>query len=134
VSLQPCIRDVWQDHVLFQGDEVTGLIDFGSMGTDNVSCDVARLLGSYAGNSQPLWQAGIEAYATVRELSHTELGLVRAFDRSGVLLGAFNWAAWVLLEGRVFEEPLAVLRRMDALMERLETSSQPLPSGRGGVL
>ncbi len=134
VPLQPCIRDVWQDHLLFQGEKVSGLIDFGSMGIDNVSCDVARLLGSFAGHSSDLWRTGIEAYASIRGLSERELGLVQAFDRSGVLLGACNWAGWVLLEGRVFEDPKAVLRRMDALMERLESDSPPPPSGRGLLL
>ncbi|NQT17852.1 MAG: phosphotransferase [Planctomycetes bacterium] len=41
VSLQPCIRDVWHDHVLFQRGEVSGLIDFGSMAAENVAADVA---------------------------------------------------------------------------------------------
>jgi Ser/Thr protein kinase RdoA (MazF antagonist) len=134
VPLQPCIRDVWQDHLLFQGGKVSGLIDFGSMGIDNVSCDVARLLGSLAGNSSDLWKAGIAAYTSICRLSEREQGLVQAFDRSGVLLGAFNWASWVLLEGRLFEEPTAVLRRMDALMERLESSPPPPPSGQGLLL
>lgn len=130
VPLQPCLRDVWSDHVLFQGDLVTGLIDFGSMGVDNIACDVARLLGSLARDSSDLWQAGIGAYTNVRELSQQELGLVRAFDLSGTLLGMFNWAAWVFLENRTFEEPQAVLQRMDALMQRLESDPLPPPTRR----
>ncbi len=134
VPLQPCIRDVWYDHLLFEGDQVTGLIDFGSMGVDNISCDVARLLGSLARGDRNLWQAGIRAYATIRPLSEAELGLVEAFDRSGVLLGALNWAAWVFLEGRVFEEPESVLGRMDALMARLESDTGSPPTERGLLL
>ncbi len=133
VSLQPCIRDVWHDHLLFQEDKVTGLIDFGSMGVDNVSCDVARLLGSLAGRSPDFWRIGLQAYTSVRDLSDVERGLVQAFDRSGVLLGALNWAAWTLLDGRVFDEPQAVFQRMDALMERLE-AEPPLARSQGKLL
>ena len=134
VPLQPCLRDVWSDHVLFQGDVVTGLIDFGSMGVDNVACDLARLLGSLARDSSDLWQAGIGAYTNVRRLSQQELGLVRAFDLSGTLLGMFNWAAWVFLENRAFEEPQAVLQRMDALMQRFESDRPPPPLARKVLL
>ena len=127
VPLQPCIRDVWHDHLLFQENKVSGLIDFGSMGVDNVSCDIARLLGSLAGGSPVFWQLGLEAYAKIRGLSAVELELVRAFDRSSLLLGALNWVAWTMLDRRIFEKPKAVLQRMDALMDRLETES-PFPS------
>ena len=131
VRLQPCIRDVWHDHLLFTGDMVTGLIDFGSMGLESVACDVARLLGSLAGSSPRLWRVGMDAYCRIRGLSSVELGLVPALDASAVLLGALNWAAWVMLEKRGFEDPLAVLRRMDLLIGRLEATPPFSPTGRG---
>jgi homoserine kinase type II len=45
-SIQPCIRDIWHENVLFTGDKVTGIVDFGAMDFDTPACDVARLLGS----------------------------------------------------------------------------------------
>lgn len=51
--LQPCIRDIWHDHVLFDGDRVTGLIDFGAMQIDTPATDIARLVGSLQSYSPP---------------------------------------------------------------------------------
>lgn len=134
VPLQPCVGDVWHDHVLYEGDRVSGLVDFGSMRWDNVSCDLARLLGSLAGSNRSLWEAGMSAYEAVRPVSEAERALVNAFDMSGLLLGALNWASWTILDGCVFEEPGVVLRRMDGLMARLETLQFGIPNRRGLVL
>ena len=41
VPLQPCIRDIHDEHMLFDGDVVSGIIDFGAMRHDNVATDVA---------------------------------------------------------------------------------------------
>lgn len=134
VPLQPCLGDVWHDHVLYEGERVSGLVDFGSMRWDNVSCDLARLLGSLAGNDRKSWETGLSAYEAVRPLAQAEQDLIKAFDRSSHLLGALNWANWVVLEGRIFEEPTEVLKRIDDLMARLEKLQFDIPSTRGLVL
>ena len=115
----PCIRDIHRDHVLFVGSEVTGLIDFGAMQADSVACDVARLLGSMAGDNQALWQCGLSAYEAVRPLSTDDAPLVRAYDESGVLLSGINWIRWAFYQNRQFDDRAGVLRRFDEITCRL---------------
>ena len=120
VPLQPCIGDIWHGHVLFDDARVTGLIDFGAMRPENVAIDIARLLGSMAGNDVTAWQDGLAAYEAVRTISRAERSLVIAFDLSGVLLSGFNWIEWIYVDGRTFENHPAILQRLDALVTRLE--------------
>jgi len=120
VPLQPCICDVWHDHVLFTGDRVTGLIDFSAMRIDSVAIDVARLLGSMAGDNHELWRVGLDAYHAARPLNDDERALVRPLDQSGALLAAVNWVAWLYREQRQFPDASAVARRLDEILSRLE--------------
>ena len=120
VDLQPCIRDVWYDHVLFEGDVVTGLIDFGSMQPDNVACDVARLLGSMALDDRDSWRVGLEAYRAVRTLSDDEIKLVGIFDKSTVLMSGLNWIDWIYRRRTVFENRRPIPARLDEIASRLE--------------
>lgn len=118
VSLQPCIRDVWHAHVLFSGDEVTGIVDFGAMRPDNVAADVARLLGSLAQDCDEDWQHGLAAYQRVRPLNPNERELIEAFDRSTVLMGGLQWLEWIAIEGRTFASRPAVLDRLHEFLAR----------------
>jgi homoserine kinase type II len=120
VPLQPCLGDLWHDHVLFDGDTVTGLIDYGAARLDHVAVDLARLLGSLAGDESNLRAAGLTAYRRVRPLSPDEEALVTVLDRTGTILGAANWLLWLYREGRVFEDREGVARRLAALVERIE--------------
>jgi homoserine kinase type II len=115
VPLQPCIGDIWHPHVLFQGERVSGLIDFGSLRIDNVGTDIARLLGSLAGDDTGAWQEGLDAYGAIRPLSDIERTLLSAFDRSTVLMAGLNWLDWIYRQGRQFEDPQAVLARIDEI-------------------
>ncbi len=132
VPLQPCIRDVWHDHVLFTGDRVTGLVDFDAMGFGSVAGDVARLLGSLAGDNASLWSTGLAAYHSLRPLSDAEQTLLPALDRSGVILAALNWVEWLYRERRNFPDAAAVANRLDELLPRLKTLSES-PTGRSAA-
>jgi homoserine kinase type II len=118
--LQPCIRDIWHDHVLFEGNRVSGVVDFGAMRVECVSGDIARLLGSLVGDDPAARQSGLAAYCGVRPLHETERRLVGVYDVSGVLLAGMNWLRWICLQQRQFERPVQVLARLDEIVLRLD--------------
>jgi homoserine kinase type II len=130
VDIRPCIRDIHRDHVLFKGNRVSGIIDFGAMQPDNLACDVARLLGSMAGDRLDFWEAGLAAFQGVQPFSEAERRLVRVYDASGVLLSGINWLRWIFIEHRVFENRAAVLTRFDEIAARLRhLTGGPRPAG-----
>lgn len=119
-ELQPCLRDIWHGNLLFTGDEVTGIVDFGAMQIDSPALDVARLLGSMAGNDMEVWGHGLEAYEALRPFSPDERTSVRAADVSGVVLGSVNWLRWLYVERREFGDLTAVEGRMRSLATRMQ--------------
>ena len=123
---QPCLRDVWHDHLLWTGGEVTGLIDPGSARIDNVAIDVARLLGSLVSDNEAGWDRGLGAYERAEGLSLEETGLVTVLDQSGVLLAGAVWVERLAdghvaagSAGRVRRRLEEVVRRMRALVEKI---------------
>ena len=124
LPLQWCLRDVWHDHLLFTGDQVTGVIDFGAAAIDSPAGDVARLLGSLVGDDREGWRLGLEAYTAVRPLSPLELDAVPFFDASGTVLSVANWLHWLYREPTALGENVdrpACLRRLKRLVTRLRT-------------
>ena len=122
VPIQACIRDVWEQHLLFSGDEVTGIVDFGAARPDTVAVDIVRLLGSLAMNDQQLWKMGLQAYESLRPLSSDERSLLPVLDRSAILLSGLNWLRWIFLENRNFSSWSAVTLRLNKIIARIEAS------------
>jgi homoserine kinase type II len=120
LPVQPCIRDIWHDHVLFTGDEVTAIIDFGAMDVDTPATDVARLLGSLVSNDEAGWRAGINAYSAVRPLSTDEARAAKALDTSSAILAGCNWLRWIYVERRQFEDQAQVIERFRKIVTRTE--------------
>jgi Ser/Thr protein kinase RdoA (MazF antagonist) len=144
LPLQPCLRDIWHDHVLFTGDEVTGLVDFGATDIDTPATDLGRLLGSLASSSSlpPLpcreacgepsragqgegspsvantWQEGFAAYNTLRPLTPDEARAAHALNTSGNLLAGCNWIRWIYIEDRQFDDPAQVIERFRRIVAR----------------
>jgi homoserine kinase type II len=120
VPLQPCLCDVWHDHLLFEGDVLTGLVDYGGMKIDHVAVDLARLVGSLVGDDAPRRTLALDAYRQQRPLSCDEDALVHDLDQSGTFLGAVNWLRWLYHDRRHFDDPAAVARRLAALVTRMQ--------------
>lgn len=119
VPLQPCLRDIWHDHLLFSGDELTGLIDPSACRTENIATDLARLLGSLLEDQRAEWDFALDCYQQVRPLSLSELQLLPAFDESGVLLSGITWLDWLLVQQRRFANRGQVVSRLEAVQRRL---------------
>lgn len=128
VAIQPVLRDARPEHFLFTGDRLTGLVDFGAMDFDPVSADLARLLGEWIGDRAELRSQALSAYDSVRPRSDAESALIDPFERSADLLIGSRWLRWGLIEGRTFDDPLAVvkgLRRGVGRLGRLVGPSRP---------
>lgn len=123
VRLQPVLRDPRPDHFLFEGDRLTGLVDFGAMGVDSPVTDLARLLSEWVGPDLTARAEALDAYDAVRPLDPAESSRIEVFAESAAWLGPARWIRWHYLEGRRFDVPGAVAaglgRALDRLAERL---------------
>jgi homoserine kinase type II len=119
LNLSPAIRDVHHQHVLFTGDRVTGLIDFGALRIDTPLADIARLVGSLAGDDQPARQFALQSYESVRPLSNQDRGLIDLLDRANVALSGLNWLRWLYLERRDMGPLPPIVRQLDDILGRL---------------
>ena len=118
----PIFGDVWSDHVLFNENEVSAILDFGAMKIESPCLDIARLFGSYADYSAEALRRGISYYSEFRELNDLELGLIELYDRGYVLLAGIQWLIWVEIEQRVFVDNEAVRQRLQRLVRRCEAA------------
>lgn len=90
VPVQPCLCDVHADHVLFDGDHVSGVVDYGAMKIDHVAVDLARFLGSAALSEQEF----VWAVSEYRALGGpVDPELVRLLDLSGVVCALAVWCS-----------------------------------------
>ncbi len=119
VDLQPCIRDIWHDHVFFTGNQVTGIIDFGAMRMESVAGDVARLLGSLTGGVPSEWEIGLAAYRERTGLSEANVRLAETWDQANAAMAGLQWVEWLFVEQRQFDDMTAVHRRMVEHLDRM---------------
>jgi Ser/Thr protein kinase RdoA (MazF antagonist) len=118
--LQPCLCDVWHDHLLFDDDYVAGIVDYGAMKIDHPAVDVARLLGSLVEDDAVGWATGLAAYREVRPFTAEEEELARVLDLTGTTVGASVWLRWLFHDGKEFADRAAALRRLEVLVGRME--------------
>jgi len=120
VELQPCLRDARPEHFLFEGERLSGLVDFGAMGIETVAADLARLLAEWLEGDSPARRDALAAYEAIRPLDPSESALIEVFEYSSALLIGERWARWHYLEHRTFDDPAAVTNGIEKSAARLE--------------
>jgi homoserine kinase type II len=128
LPLQPAIRDIHQEHILFTGEKVSGIIDFGALRIDTPLADIARLIGSLVGDDQEARRCALDAYAKLRPLRETDRQLIDLLDATGLVLGGLNWLKWLYLERREMGEIGRIVARLDQILARLEGPGSRLPN------
>jgi len=108
--------------VLFKNDEVSGIVDFDAVRSDTVATDLARWVGSFAESGvspELLWDAAINGYASVREISPCEQRLSGAIEQASWYIHLANWVTWIADESQNFPFGMvAAQRRVTALLRR----------------
>jgi homoserine kinase type II len=117
-TLQPSIRDLWHDHVLFSGDAVSGFVDFGAMRMDTPLVDISRLLGSFARDDAAQRTIALDAYSEVCPLSERDRETIDLLDHVSTWIAGWNWLEWLYVEKRTFPSLPAVRERLVHLLSR----------------
>ena len=120
VMLQPCLRDARPEHFLFEGDQLSGLVDFGAMVVDSVVSDLARLMGEWLDDDKPAVRLALESYEQIRPLDAVETSLIGPFQSATALLIGERWIRWHFIEERHFDDRSAVTRGIARSIKQLE--------------
>jgi Ser/Thr protein kinase RdoA (MazF antagonist) len=121
VPVLPCLRDIWHDHLLFEGDELTGLVDFGAMRVDTVAADLSRLLSSLFPLNSMQWSSALSLYEKERPLTDAERNLIPVLAESGTLLSGTQWLRARYVHHAEFDMS-RVCDRLESISDRLESA------------
>jgi len=128
MPLQMCLCDIWHDHILYEKDQLTGVIDYGAVKPDCVAIDLARLLGSMIPEQRERMRQAFAVYSAIHPTPEVVFELAAILDQAGAIVGLTNWLRWLYHEQRSYLEGAAVGRRLEALTKRVETAT-PTPLG-----
>jgi hypothetical protein len=121
LPVQLCLCDIWHDHILYEREEVKGVIDYGAVKPDCVAIDLARLLGSMIPDQPERMHEALAIYSAIHAAPGDVLKLAEVLDRASAIVGLTNWLRWLYLEERSYSEAAGVANRMETLLKRVET-------------
>ncbi len=117
--LQPVLRDLWHDHVLFVDDIVSGIIDFGALQMDVRECDWARLIGSLRWNGQMCWVQSRDEIERQFPACDLDWDLIKWLHQTGTVFAWFNWLQWLFAENGYQSNRVRAENRFHTIAEQI---------------
>jgi Ser/Thr protein kinase RdoA (MazF antagonist) len=133
------LRDLHNEHVLFENGTVSGIIDFGAARMDEPIVDLVRLLGSLWPMDRKTRHEMLHAYLSLKDEvdfkrdsglllfgkqpQHQQSLLERykLLDEASTLLSAMQWLQWLVVERQQFaSETGTLVQRWHMLVDRLD--------------
>gem|GEM_PF-1485135 len=84
-------RDLWREHFLFDGDRLTGIIDFTASKISWPGLDLARSLGTFLLDEDPRWESAVGRYRSAVSPNQIELEDIRVTHRVSTVLSAMHY-------------------------------------------
>lgn len=130
MEVQFVLRDVHREHILFDGDQASGLVDFDAVRIDTPLTDLARWAGSFTSHhntsrneNQLVWNAAMAGFFDHSPFKtglerEQQVQLAKHLSWSGSWISLANWLIWVAVERRRFPAgETAVSRRIQELLQ-----------------
>lgn len=115
LPLGPVLSDVWSDHLFFDEQRLTAIIDYGGLRVDSVAADLSRCLSSLCGQDPQVRDWALQQYDQQRGLTAAERLAVWAYDRSSQVLGPLHWVRWLFVDQR-FAVEARILTRLERIV------------------
>ncbi len=119
-ELTTIIGDTHHDHFLFEGDNLSGVVDFGAMKHDTVSIDLTRLIGRLRLVGAVTIEGALDCYGQHNPLVEIDSKCVEFLHRCNLLGGILNWLDWIFVQEKSFEDLQAVRNRLIPLVQSLQ--------------
>jgi homoserine kinase type II len=118
--LQPCVRDLRGEHVLFHESRVAGIVDYGAAAGDSPAVDLARLLIDFAPAGDAIFAAGLAAYRRALGSFDAPDEFVWLLNRSGIVCSALGWVVRLAARRERIAHVTAIHARLAQLVAVLE--------------
>jgi Ser/Thr protein kinase RdoA (MazF antagonist) len=118
--VQPCLRDLRGEHVLFDERGVAGIVDYGAMAEDHPAVDLARLLGDFAAGDDRHFSVGLQSYRAAGGELDIPDDFVQQLAQSGALGSAIIWLRRLKSAAQAHPLEARIEARFARLVRRIE--------------
>ncbi len=124
VLQQTVLRDARPDHFLFTDQKLSGIIDFGAIGTDSVAVDLARLTGDWFPGDKQSIELALMHYRYEYSVTFQELDLIAPLALAGAILGGLAWVDLHFKKQRTAGRELEFQKALTHALNRLRAQWQ----------